>query len=248
MHQPRRGRFSCAIVAGILLLLIPSGLAEASSATGVDRKTQTNTAPYCERIAVQSVAEEKPSSHGRDMWGIRSHMYSFDYYFCNRVSSMTVLGPQDHPGVDRQGVEFGWVLGYSNCNGVFYQTPRLFVWWNRLHQGPYCQVLSKSAVTHMFHVMSLYDNVAHYQWDTRYDGTLLAAGITVMDFKTGTGLVSVERSNYNDSAYGDDMYVSEWHPMNHWSHFDHIYAPPNLQTDPVFFADILSPDHVKFKK
>lgn len=77
--------------------------------------------------------------------GIRGSVYfaSGSGTPCNRVASLTTLGPLDRSG-DRQFYEFGWVIGYSNCNEHYYSSPRMFVWWNLHGAGPHCEVLPYS--------------------------------------------------------------------------------------------------------
>jgi hypothetical protein len=112
---------------------------------------------------------------------------------CSRVSSLVVVSGQPNGFV-----EFGWLLGYSTCNGNYYSSPRYFVWW-RPNNGPDdCEILTNGpAGTYV--TMALRDENQDTNWAALKGGV----GVFSLDvnFDRGIGATNGERDCTCDSAY-----------------------------------------------
>src|SRR5687767_10194949 len=79
--------------------------------------------PDCENASYN--VEVTQGTQAGNHQGIKADVWFGDYSNdCNRITSLAVISSSGNGFV-----EWGWVLGYSSCNGVYYNNPRTFSWW-----------------------------------------------------------------------------------------------------------------------
>lgn len=175
-------------------------------------------------------------------FGLRGDVYVGASLYCNRVSSINILSDFDTT-TDRVFVEFGWVLGWSNCNNTYYSTPRLFVWWSNIGDGnaKHCTTLTSAGTTNAFHTMRIADVQGDRTWNAYYGGSLVANSSINTNWPSGAAVVNSERSNASDSAFAEFLNMEEY--FSAWSAFDDIRL--NADNDPGFHWVRIANDHAQ---
>jgi hypothetical protein len=113
---------------------------------------------------------------------------------CNRISSFWI------PSSTGNGfVEWGWVLGYSSCNGQYYSNPRMFLWAKPNSGSESCAVV-ESSQQETWYDMTLRDTNQDTVW-TATRGTTVTHTINV-NFVRGDATTNSERDCTCDSAFG----------------------------------------------
>jgi hypothetical protein len=174
-------------------------------------------------------------------YGLRGDVVVSNLEHCNRVSSLAVFSDLNSAG-DGVFVEFGWVLGWANCNDTWSASPRLFVWWSNNGDGNvrHCQMLPKDpGASNVSHSMRLADVQPDQEWNAYYDGDLLENSVINTNWSSGAAVVNSERSNDQDSAYADFSNMEEY--IDQWSAFDNIRLSDPL--DPGYQFVRVAHDH-----
>jgi hypothetical protein len=182
------------------------------------------------------------------MSGVRTDVWFGDEHDCNRVSSISVIGP-DHSSDDFQFFEFGWITGntYAYCDGQYYHNPTLFVSYSRKGEATQCGVYpNKQPSPGMFHYMRASDENENSYWGAYLNGNEIDASVKDMDFHQGVAIASTERGNSNDIAFGIFKNLSEHHTDNGWTPWDNVRLYPyNGDSDPGYHFDRQASDWFK---
>lgn len=179
--------------------------------------------------------EDATLSTGPFSRGVRSKMYAGGTATCQRISSIYIQAPNQNGFV-----EFGWVLGWSNCSSTTNAVPRLFYWVRNQHTGvEHCGVLSGTNPTPgTSAIYRIEDTDANTQWKALYNGAGVQSGIDV-DFARGWPLVAMERGASSESGYAlwDELF--EFHDSNGWTQWDHPSV--FVDSDPTYEYTQYSP-------
>ncbi|MET3961145.1 hypothetical protein ABIE44_001079 [Marmoricola sp. OAE513] len=165
-----------------------------------------------------------------DSRGTRSDMYvSSVSTFCQRVSSVYVQDP-----ISESGMEFGWVVGYSQCDGQTYSVPTLFYWAQRNGAKLSCNVFHTRHPT-TYDTFEVSNTNANNYWGVYTNGTSLLPNGAGLGFSKGYSLTGTERGSSQDpgSAVWNDL--QEFHdgsPGDHWSAWDRVQL--NYDHDPTY--------------
>jgi hypothetical protein len=127
------------------------------------------------------------------------------------------------------GVEFGWLVGYSNCTGykgVFYTKPKPF-FWVRDSTGTlqWCKVWTGTNLpTQAYQSMRVSDVNADYVWGPWLNGQELLPGSqgVLLDFSQGSNGFGMERGDSGDNGYTRNNALSEYHDNGGWSPWDDV--------------------------
>lgn len=145
---------------------------------------------------------------------------------CQRVSSVYV---QTAVG---SGMEFGAVVGYSNCSGSTYAHAHLFYWAQYSNGAHSCRVFSQLPNEGAYDTMQVSDTNANSNWGVAWNSTNLVSDSINMDFTQGYSLTGMERGGSTDSGYARWVNLQEYHDGNGWSLWDN--ASLNSDTDPAY--------------
>lgn len=138
-------------------------------------------------------------------------------------------------------VEWGWILGYSSCDGKYYSNPRTFTWWKPNNGASDCRVLG-SAAQSTWYDLSIADGNSDTVWLAKREGNTVDT-INV-NFDRGDLYVMGERDCTCDSAYADfKMLDFQVAGSNAW----HDWLDPDLlfDNDPAYHWHQVTVRHVK---
>jgi hypothetical protein len=96
--------------------------------------------PSCYQQVAYNVEGFDDDPYYDTMRGVRVTNHTGHTYYCQRIASIAVFGPQ-HSSSDHQLVEWGWYLGYG-CDNDFQTYPTGFFVWNVIGGGLHCVELT----------------------------------------------------------------------------------------------------------
>lgn len=182
--------------------------------------------------------EDPSSSVSNDSRGTISNMLAASGPTpCQRVSSVYVYS-NGYTG----WAEFGWVIGYSNCDGNTYNGPRAFMWVHMAGVGQWCDVLAAAPLAQgQWDTFRTSDTNADTKWDFFLNGTNQLPGGRDLDFAKGWSTAGRER-HAADSGRARWHNLSEFHDGNGWSSWDD--AEPHFDNDPDYYHQRLDANDV----
>jgi hypothetical protein len=221
-------------------------LLAASTLLAVSQQAATAGPPQtCENQNYSIDGDEKYVSgdYQFNLHGERGDVYLGSALYCNRVSSLAIMSSFDSLN-DRVFVEFGWVLGWSNCDNNYYSNPRLFIWWSGIGDGngKKCHILASGGPGDEIHKMRVGDVDGDNEWNAYFDNVLLPASTVTTNFSTGEGRLNAERSNTSDSEYAEWLNMEEY-SAGAWRSFANVRYL--YDTDPDFHWYRLAADHAQ---
>lgn len=148
---------------------------------------------------------------------------------CNRVSSIA--------GVKSNGfVEYGWVLGYSGCDGQYYTQPRTFTWWKPTNGASNCNVLGPASGGQWVN-LAISDENENDAWVAERDGSYVTG--MIVDFHKSTILTNGERDCTCNTAKAEFKDLKKQTAGDSgWS--DWQDPDPYVDNDPDFHLNIIS--------
>ncbi len=188
----------------------------------------------CQTVAYNVEANLGGANEGKHK-GIKSNVwFGNGNDDCNRVSSIAALKSN---GV----VEYGWVLGYSNCDGQYYTQPRTFTLWKPTNGASNCNVLGPGPSGDWVN-LAISDENENDAWVAERDGSYVTG--MIVDFHKATIVINGERDCTCDTAKAEfkdlkkqtagDSGWSDWQDPNHY--FDN---------DPDFHSHIISDTRIE---
>jgi hypothetical protein len=209
--REQRDRLGAVAVLAVSLLLVLSVLGR-SPALAIP-------GPNCENVNYN--VEVTQGTQAGNHQGIKADVWFGAYNNdCNRITSIAVVTPGGNGYV-----EWGWVLGYSSCNGQYYTNPRTYTWWKPTNGASACAVWG-SASQSTYYSLSLADANSDTVWLVKRDGSTV--GTINVNFDRGNQVTNGERDCTCDSA---------------WAHFKSLMWQVAGQsswtnwTDPTFLYD-----------
>lgn len=137
---------------------------------------------------------------------------------CQRISSIYVKSPSWNGSF-----EFGWVLGYSGCNGQTYSAPRLFWWATQATSAvTSCGVWANSNLPEQSQsdIFRVSDTNANTFWGSYFNGVSLQPNGVDMDFARGWSTAAMERGSATDGGFAQWDSLREYHDANGWTNWD----------------------------
>lgn len=190
----------------------------------------------CDSRAYNVQGSEKSPGVYQTMNGIRGYNQTGDAYYCVRVGSFGILGPDDSPS-DRQYVEIGWLLGYD-CNtfSAYWTVPEHFLTYNRGNGGGYhCVEYTKVLDPDSAYYLRV-SNGSGTDWHYFLSGN---EWFNVdLDFSNGIGYTNGERHNTGDTARAHFFQMQESHSV--WSDMDNLSLLGD--SDPGFHFESVGPN------
>lgn len=146
---------------------------------------------------------------------------------CQRISSLYV-GAQGGGGF----IEFGWVLGWSNCTRAFYNLPHPFYWRQDQTTGEWsCGVFGSITIPDAtYQDFQVSDTNENTLWNLIYNGSYLDKDPDT-DFVQGSNLTGMERGAAQDSGYARWRWLDEHHTTNSWTRWDNAVLREDADPD-----------------
>jgi hypothetical protein len=222
--------------AGVMLAGFPLGVGLLTGASATD-----SAPPGCPRNpdygdtggqeTLQTVAHHWESRATRsDVW------IADDGANCQRISSIYVVSLN---GVST--FEFGYVVGWSNCDDYFHPLPTLF-YWSQVTATTYsCGTYPTHPTGGQYDQFTAAGLAGGATFRGYYEGTDYTGGIPTT-FAEGADWIGQERSFSSDACYARFGNLEEWHSTFGWSAFDKLQPLPVSYDDPICDLDLIDAD------
>jgi hypothetical protein len=169
----------------------------------------------------------------------RSRVIATSDVHCQHISSIHVWNGTG-------GIEFGYVIGYSNCpgyTGTYYHDPKPFYFaFNSSGFFVGCRVWTgRSLEQASLQTFRVSDTNGNYHWGSWLDGEELQPDGVMLDFNQGKNGLGMERGNPGDDGFSRFEKVSEYHPNSPgdgWSRLDDLRLLRD--TDPKYKFDVVN--------
>lgn len=150
---------------------------------------------------------------------------------CQRISSIYIYSP------DRAGfIEFGWVIGWSTCSGMYANYARPFwVSQKRTTGARTCSMFSDppNLPEGTYQQFRLSDTNANGHWNMHYNGSHLGNDAD-LDFAFGWNYLGRERGEPEDSGYARWQSIEEYKYSDGWTRWDDGTCLTALDNDPGY--------------
>lgn len=132
---------------------------------------------------------------------------------CQRIASIYGGSKAGH-----SAMEFGVVVGFSNCTSRRYKKPHIFVWIIR-HGHSSCSV-GRAITPRQYDTFTVSDKDKNGYWGPYFNGHELYPDGVKMGFARGTSYFGMERGSRKDSGVARYHTLREHH--GGWSKWDHL--------------------------
>lgn len=148
---------------------------------------------------------------------------------CQRITSIYIK--QRQPGIG--SVEFGVILGYSSCSGLFYSTPRAFYVSRSATNVRRCAVLTSAGEIDgdQYDDFRILNRDADGMFRPSWKGQQVHPGVQ-LGFNAGLSVGSTERGELGDGCTARWSDLEEWRPIEAWSDGDNLSRHPNSSEGP----------------
>lgn len=174
------------------------------------------------------IIEDPTAANSDNVRGTRAHVWVVNGpTACQYISSVYVFSPT------RAGdMEFGYVVGYSNCNGSTYSNPTLF-WWSHKTTGESdCGVWgAKHPTEGQYDLFRVSDLNANTYWGSYWNQEELQPNGVHLDFTHGWSIAAMERGDSADGGYARYEDLNEYHDNGGWSLWNNLTLDSDQDPD-----------------